>query len=516
MKRWPQDLAALGFGLAAALASRLGGAQPFEDGPYVLGVAWQLAWELRHGQLVEAFQHLASVVAPQPAGAYVPAVLGYTLLGSGPWVPVLVSWLLIWACWDGVRRLSAWLWPERSLWGALVAWGAVASSALVLQSAEQLGVDLVLSACLLQAVSWAAVSEGLGERPASLAAGAWAGACLLVKYSAPLLLLGPLLVMAWELWRRRSAGHLFEAVALAGGVAGPFYLYNRPWILDYLQGSVGPQGAASPSLDQWLFYPCVLALALGWPLLLAAVGGTARALIEQRWRLAQVLGAALGGLLLLAVLELRHAPDPLIPTLARPEYALPCLFAGAVLLQALWVGRARIALGALVSAQALVGLAVFAQPRQGESMPAAVSPSEQGLGWSWPLPAEPFAPPGPLPRAEAWSELRAALCEELPSGTLGLLFDDAHDSAASIGRLLYESQACGARWDLAQIEPRRGGAVRLPFASRAIPPEEPVYELVLQVALPNNPEHRMWLGGPEELGRWEVFPQRPAILYRLR
>ena len=506
-------LVALLFAALAAWTSVDAGAQPFEDGPYLLGVAMQIAYELREGWLGPALEHLASVVAPQPAGAYFLPTLLYSAVGPQAVVPMLASWLCLLAVYDGIARLVRHTWPEEHRWWwALVAWGSVAGSALVLQSTEQHAVDLTLGALLVQGTSWLAASAGLTRRRQSILAGVLFGLALLVKYSAPVLLL-PLfaLVLGKALWRRIS-GHLIDLIGLTLAVAAPFYLWNRPWILDYLGGSL-PVGDGVPTLDQWLFYPAVVVEAVGWPGLLGGLAGLVllRAAPGREARDLLLVGG-FGGLALLTLLELRHPADPLIPTLARPEYALPCLFllAAAAVPPLLRHVHGRWVVMALVALQAICALWAYGQERAGESLPRGVIASERLTSFHWPLPGPSSQPPGPLPDALVWEELAWNTSSELPEGTLGVVFDDAHDSASAIGRLLYESGRVEARWDLAQIEPDR--VVLIPFPSRSIPPEEPKYRHVLAITVRPPELQGDWV----ELGRWPVFMKREAVLYERR
>ena len=502
------------FAALAAWTSVDAGSSPFEDGPYLLGVSMQIAIEMREGWLGESLTHLASVVAPQPAGAYALPTLLYSIFGPSPAVPLLASWICLLACYDGMARMIRTLWPmESRWWWPVVAWGSLAGCALVVQTTEQAAVDLTLAALLVQGTSWLTASAGLTRRRESVLAGVCFGLTVLLKYSAPVLLL-PIfaLVIVKALWRRLS-GHLIDLMGLTIAVAAPFYLWNRPWILDYLSGSLPAGEAGFPGMDRWLFYPAVAVEAVGWPGFLLGIAGLLMAMRSPgRETRDLLLAGGLGGHGLLAFLELRHPADPLIPTLARPEYALPCLFLLATLAvpPLLRHIHGRWAIVAFVALQAMATLVAYGQERSGESLPRGVIASERLTELHWPMPGPSSIPPGPLPNAEVWEELAWNTASELPSGTLGVVFDDAFDSAQSIGRLLYESGRVETRWDLAQIEPDR--VVLIPFPSRTVPPEEPKYRQVLAITVRPPELEGEWI----EVGRWPVFTKRDAVLYEVR
>ncbi|HJN72981.1 MAG TPA: hypothetical protein QGF58_03505 [Myxococcota bacterium] len=482
------------FAALAGWTSQDAGSSPFGDGPYRLGIAMQVAHEMREGWLGPALSHLASVVAPYPAGALALPTLLYSALGPSPLVPILASWLCLLLLYDGMARLVRVTWPDAAWWWAPTAWATLAGSALVLQATERHAVELPLAALLVQGCSWIAASSGLTRRRASVLAGICFGLALLVKYSAPVYLLPIFALVVGSAIRRRLSGHLIDLLGLTLVVGLPFYLWNRPWILETFSLPEGLGGA-----ERWLFHPAVVIEAVGWPGLLGGVAGLVLA-----WRSAGrqgrdlLLAGGLGGLVSLAI----------IPVEVQPVSALPCLF----LLAALAVPpllrhvHARWVVVALVALQALCTLWAYGQVRAGESGPPELSASERLLQFHWPMAGPSSQPPGPLPDVETWEEVAWNTSSELPEGTLGLVLGDVQEE--TIGRLLYESGRVEARWDLALLG---SDPIELcPFPSRAEPAEEPRFRHVLATE-PLELEGR-WV----EIGRWPLFSPREAVLYEVR
>lgn len=272
---------------------------PGGDGPHMLGIAMRMGWELRSGQLFTFVSHFMSLVAPHPPGAYVPATVLYALLGPHAAVPALagLSWLLL-AYNGGVRLIRRT--PGRA-W--LLALG-LAATPLMWHQVDNYGVDIASAALVAQALSWLMASEGLTNRRASLLAGVWIGAGFWVKYTFPVFLFAPCVVVILEtLWVavRRREGWLQRAqngLVLCGGlvvVAGPLFAAKGREILNYvlhsatLDGSdetvdnLGASfGADVSPFDFQMFYYAVLKDLFGWPGLVLILVGVVFLLVDFR------------------------------------------------------------------------------------------------------------------------------------------------------------------------------------------------------------------------------------------
>jgi len=255
---------------------------PGGDGPHMLGIAMRLGWELRTGQLFAFVSHFMSLVAPHPPGAYVPATLLYALLGPHAAVPVLAGLCWLALAWDGGVRMLRHT-PGRA-WVLAV---GLAATPLVWHQVDNYGVDIASAALVAQALSWLMASDGLRDRRASLLAGAWIGAGFWVKYTFPIFLFAPCLVLladtAWVAFRRHPdwRARATHGLILCGGLAlvgGPLLAFRGREIARYvthsatLDGSdetidsLGSSfGADVSSFDFHMFYPAVLKDLLGWP-----------------------------------------------------------------------------------------------------------------------------------------------------------------------------------------------------------------------------------------------------------
>ena len=87
------------------------GRHPGGDGPHILGTATRLAQLLFDGEWTLFVVCFSSLLGPHPPFAYVP-FMGVELFTGGStetshlWAGALVVWL----CWDGIRRLGGSVW----------------------------------------------------------------------------------------------------------------------------------------------------------------------------------------------------------------------------------------------------------------------------------------------------------------------------------------------------------------------------------------------------------------------
>ncbi|HCH63831.1 MAG TPA: hypothetical protein DFR83_13580 [Deltaproteobacteria bacterium] len=300
-------LAAVGWPLAMA------GRHPGADGPHMLGIAMRLGWEVRSGQLFTALDHASGLVAPHPPGAYLPVTLLYALLGPLETVPVLAG-----LCWLGLLMMGGMRMLRRTPGRAWVMALGLAAVPLVWHQLDNYGVDLASAAMVSMALSWLMASDGLTERRASLWAGVWIGAGFWVKYTFPIFLFVPcvlvLLETLWVVVRRQpdARARIENGLWLTGGlllVVGPLMLLSGSEIANYVFHSASLDGqdetvdnlgssfgADVSPFDVQMFYSAVLKDVWGWPgLALLATG-----LLVGLWQLRHDRSARRDTLLCLA------------------------------------------------------------------------------------------------------------------------------------------------------------------------------------------------------------------------
>ena len=417
------------------------GRQPAGDGPHVLGTAMRLAQQLRDGEIGTFAWCLQSLLGPHPPGAYLPATLAY-LLGGTSWsgTHLLAGALVLWLCWDGIRRLG----------GGVVGALFLGATGLVWLQAEQYGVDLVGGACVVQALSHLAASERLTLRRPTLLWGAWMGAAFLCKYTAPMFLWAPCLVAGiWVLQGRRWRA-LLGAVGAFCLVAGIWYATHLAAIRGYLGASTDSANAllTNKSLLQgaWFdwenlsWYPAVLRDAFGNPgllvLLLAALLPWRRAAAPQGAWILPLSGFA-GGLLLLSTQIQRQ--DRYLGV------GIPLLAALAGSSRGRWLLAPIGAIG-LYGAAATYGTAT-----------SPPSTRDYGHGWAsagerWPWVADAFAPTSFDPDLWKLDEMleAARALQGSDEGTVGFLLSDA-SGAPQFGNILSRVATQGYRWHVATV-----------------------------------------------------------------
>ena len=171
------------------------GRHPGGDGPHILGTATRLAQLLLDGEWTLFVVCFSSLLGPHPPFAYVPFMSVEVFLGGSTstshlWAGALVIWL----CWDGLRRLG----------GSLFGYFWMISLTPIWLQAEIAGIDLVAGATVIQSISHLAKSEGLRHRWHVLGWGAWMGAAFMTKYTAPMFLWAPCIVTGlWIIRYRR-------------------------------------------------------------------------------------------------------------------------------------------------------------------------------------------------------------------------------------------------------------------------------------------------------------------------
>lgn len=511
LARWGARVAPLLVLVAWAVGIARTGRWPAGDGPHVLGTAMRLAQQLHDGALGTFLWCLQSLIGPHPPGAYLPAVLAYTTLGTGRFVHLAAGALLLWLCWDGIRRLGG------GVAGAL--W--LGASGLVWAQAEGYGVDLVAAAFVCQSVSHLVASERLSQRRHALGWGAWMGLAFLGKYTAPMFLWAPCALAGWWVLRDRRWRELAAAFGAFCAVALPWYTLNLHGIVGYLQASTdtgntlftnkalvaGPW--TSPQNLSW--YPAVLLDAFGWPgavaLGLGVLSPRRGGLRPGAWAV-PVLGA-LGGLLVLST-QIQRQDRYLLP-------ALPLLAAAA------GGGRARWAL-APVAAVGVYGAA--AMYLRHSPVPAVRDYEHRweaaGRGWPWPQAA--FRPCSLDPTQSNLDQALTRLREVVGSdeGTVGFLLDEA-GGAPGFGLVMSRVASLGYRWHVATVMVqgpggpqgpeggsgpgggRAGAAVFVgPFTTDDWPSRN--FTTLLAILRPGQGAQEDWLGrsGLVEVERWSI------------
>ena len=275
-----------GLGWPLAMAGR----HPGADGPHMLGIAMRLGWELRTGQLAAAIEHASGLVAPHPPGAYLPVTLLYAILGPLDTVPVLAG-----LCWLALLMIGGMKMLRRTPARTWVMALGLAAVPLVWHQVDNYGIDLASAAMVSMALSSLMASEGLTKHRASLWAGVWIGAGFWVKYTFPIFLFVPcvlvLLETLWVVVRRQpdARTRIINGLRLTGGlllVVGPLMLMSGSEIANYVFHSASLDGkdetvdnlgssfgADVSPFDVQMFYSAVLKDIWGWPgLALLGVG----------------------------------------------------------------------------------------------------------------------------------------------------------------------------------------------------------------------------------------------------
>lgn len=521
---WGQRLLPLGVLAAWAFGIARTGRWPGGDGPHVLGTAMRLAQLLHDGALGTFLWCVQSLIGPHPPGAYLPALLAYTTLGTGRFVHLAAGALLLWLCWDAVRRLG----------GGLTGGLFLGASGLVWTQAEGYGVDLVAAAFVAQSLSHLVASQRLTLRPHVLGWGAWMGLAFVGKYTAPMFLWAPCVVAGlWVVLDRRWRA-LGQAVGAFCAVALPWYVLNLRGIAGYLGASTdagntlftnkalvtGPW--TSPENLSW--YPAVLLDAFGWPgalaLGVAALAPRRAGLPSGVW--AVPLLGALGGVLVLST-QIQRQDRYLLP-------ALPLLAAAA------GSGRARW-LAAPVAAAGVYGAA--AMYLRDTPVPTVRDYDHEWAtaGQDFPWPQQAFRPVSLDP---AQSDLDRALTRlrevhGRDDGTVGFLLDEAN-GAPGFGLVLSRVASLGYRWHVATVMVqgpggpagpqdegggggpgggRAGAAVFVgPFTTDDWPSRN--FTALLAIVRPGDTRLEDWLGrsGLVEVERWAIPQDREVRVLR--
>lgn len=472
-----------------ARAGRIGGA----DAPHLLGVELRLGQLIRDGDIGHAISAWWALLAPQPPFGALLGTVTTVLVGTWPLSAALCMGLTLLAIFDALQRLSLRLTEGRL--GGLLAWLAVLGSPFTWCSVEQYSRDLSVAAAVIQAVSHVAARDALQRRSSALAFGAWMGLAFGSKYTAPIFLIGPCLVvgaaLVWQTVRSADRGRaewlgLGAAFLSFAATAGVWYATHLSAVRRYLFTSLDAgamQGHASSlrdvdSLEARVYYVAALWEAMSAPgvalLLLALLLGFWRR--ESRFGMAVVgLGAAVGMVILARTSQ--QVDRYLFPSFVLASAAMVTLGRGWVLPLLVVVAMAP---RAWTSAQRFAPGEVGAAPSYAHGV--GVFRSAQ-----WPQPANSFAPSDFQPAEWQLREAVAALRElQGPTGTVGYLPSTAPNSP-SFGHLMLPAASLGCRWDWSTVSLRGGGKAGEVFVGPLFDGEWPPRGFTSLIALERNP-----------------------------
>lgn len=482
-------LGAAGVAGQIARAGRIGGA----DAPHLLGVELRLGQLIREGDIGHALSAWWALLAPQPPFGAALGTATTVLAGSWPLSAGLGMGLTLLAIFDALQRLSLRLTEGRL--GGLLAWLAVVGSPFTWSSVEQYSRDLSVGAAVLQAVSHVAAGDALTRRRSALAFGAWMGLAFGTKYTAPIFLLGPCLVVGagllWQTVRSRGSARgqwlgLGAALLTFLATAGVWYATHlgavRRYLFTSLDASAMQGNAASlrdvDSLEARVYYLATLWEALGAPgvaLLVLALGvGFWRR--ESRFGMAVVGVGALVGMVILA------RTSQQVDRYLFPGFVLAC--AGLVPLGRGWLLPLVVA-GAMVP-RVWTSAQRFAPGEVGPA-PSYAHGVEAFRSAHWPQPEGSFAPSDFQPTDWHLREAVAALREvQGPTGTVGYL-PSADPNSPTFGHLMLPAASLGCRWDWSTVSLRGGGSAGEVFVGPLFDGDWPPRGFRVLIALERNP-----------------------------
>jgi hypothetical protein len=427
---------------------------PAGDGPHILGTATRLAQLLLDGEWETFVICFSTLLGPHPPFAYVPFTIAEVLFSGQAWSHLAGGAILLWLCWDGIRRLG----------GGLVGLLWLMCAAPIWLQAENAGIDLAAGACAIQSLSHLAASQRLRSRWHALMWGAWIGAAFMTKYTAPMFLWAPCFIAGWWTvrWRRWDR--------LAAGIGG-FCIVALPWWSTHwkqVYGYVVASGDASSGLltnkaivqgpwhayENLSWYPAATVDAIGWwglgfilialPFSRRARGATQRS--TDRWAAKRTAlsspslicaSAIIGGWLFLNAQSQR-----------QDRYILPAGPIAAALIGGSWLAipSIPIAIWNLESTRKIY-------------TERAITPSQREYsheigtaGESWPVPAKAYWPVTQDP--DSWGVdtalQKTRKYQGSDHGTVGFLLEE-EGGAPGYGIILRRATALGYRWHIATV-----------------------------------------------------------------
>ena len=240
------------------------GRSPGADGPHILGTSSRLAQLLLDGEWKLFILCFSSLLGPHPPFAYLPFTLSELISPSFVATHLLGSGIVLWLCWDGIRRMK----------GGLLGFLFFLSSSPIWLQAETAGIDLVAAATVVQSLSHLATSEELYHRRSTILWGMWMGAAFMTKYTAPMFLWGPCILAGWWVIKWSRWDRLLFAILGFVIVALPWWSTHWKNVYGYVlasgDGSSGLLTNKALVLGPWYawenitWYPAAIADAVGW------------------------------------------------------------------------------------------------------------------------------------------------------------------------------------------------------------------------------------------------------------
>ena len=244
------------------------GRHPSGDGPHVIGTANRLALLLIDGDMSFFVSAFSSLLGPHPPFAYLPFMTGKLIVPNAEWSHLLGGAIVLWICWDGIRRMG----------GGLIGFCWLMAVTPVWLQAENAGIDLWAGACVIQSLSHLAATKHMRNRFHIAMWGAWMGAAFMTKYTAPLFLWAPTLLAGWWVLKRGRWRALALSISGFCVVALPWWSTHANNVWGYIKhsgdGSTGLLTNQTLIDDPWGkienvgWYPAAVADAVGWTTLI--------------------------------------------------------------------------------------------------------------------------------------------------------------------------------------------------------------------------------------------------------
>jgi hypothetical protein len=280
------------------------GRLPTGDAPHMLGMAARLANTLSAGDLAGAWSLLMTLVTPHPPIGYLVPTMGY-LLGLGDAVPFVTALFALGLVWHGMCLLV-----QVPGGAANAPWAGglfVLCSGMTWAMVDTVAWDLLAAGLVLATLGHMHASAGLSRPKHAVAVGLFAALGCMCKYTFPVFVLLPSLVVGGlAVWRRRWLG-LALTLGVFAALAGPWLFDSMGEVLAYVSSSSDPSRTISASpASTWSerlgwrslgYYPTTFRMAWGWPGL-ALLALCAPSLWHPGARLAGL--GALGGIVALS------------------------------------------------------------------------------------------------------------------------------------------------------------------------------------------------------------------------
>lgn len=264
--------------------------------------------------------------------------------------------------WLLALMLALWLLGRRMFGGWAGVWAAILCAAA--PASAGLGRQVLLEPCLAATIAWTVLalfeSQGFSRRGWVLALGALAGWGLLAKWTYPLYVAAPFMLIWWQAKKGNAKidkRGLLWALLICLALALPWYLHSPATLFKILFGDAWAYGAAHGhppvfSLSSLANYPLLLINdQLFLPLALLSLAGLVWAFFYRRKEAGLVLAWFLGGLVLISLMRNKDTRFlyPLLPAL------ILCLGGWLNGLKPWWLRIGTVSLSLLLAAGALAG-----------------------------------------------------------------------------------------------------------------------------------------------------------------